>query len=69
MVSSAAQRCLNGSDRHFRHSRYLLDVHLLQVEERDAGLLTLAQHSDGAVQGGYLLSIIVGLHGQMLQGG
>lgn len=69
MVSSAAQRCLDGSDRHFRHGRYLLDAHLLQVEERDAGLLALAQHTDGAVQSRYLLGIIVGLHGQVLQGG
>ena len=69
MVSSAAQRCLDGSDRHFRHGRYFLDAHLLQVEERDAGLLALAQHTDGAVQSRYLLGIIVGLHDQVLQGG
>lgn len=69
MVSSAAQRCLDGAGTHLRHGRYLLDAHLLQVEECDAGLLALAQHTDGAVQGRYLLSIIVGLHGQVLQGG
>ena len=51
MVASAAQRCLDGAGTHFRHSRYFLDAHLLQVEECDAGLLALAQHADGAVQG------------------
>lgn len=68
MVAPAAQRCLDGRDAHLRHGRYLLDAHLLQVEECDAGFLALAQHADGAVQGRYLLVIVVGLDGQALYG-
>lgn len=68
MVSSAAQGRLDGTDAHLRHGCYLLDAHLLQVEERDTGFLALAQHADGAVQGCYLLVIVVGLGGQVLYG-
>lgn len=68
MVSSAAQGRLDGWDRHLGHGRYLLDAHLLQVEEGDAGLLAFAELGYGAVQGGNLFGIVVRFGGQRLQG-
>ena len=68
MVASTAQCRLDGTNAHLRHGRYLLDAHLLQVEERDAGLLAFVQQAYGAVQGGNLIDVTVRLGGQVLQG-
>ena len=59
MVASTAQCRLDGARAHLRHSGYLLDAHLLQIEEGDAGAFPLVQLYYGAVEGRYLFTIVV----------